>query len=84
MIVVKVELHSAITGNVTELARMTVATDGTGDVKTGNYNVYRARKGQKTNVDLLSKPFRAGRVECHARLNEHVWNLVRKAIEAVT
>lgn len=58
MLVVKVELHSSITGEITELARLIIANDGTGDVKKGNYNVYRALKGQKTNVDLPSKPFR--------------------------
>jgi hypothetical protein len=32
MLVVRVELHSAVTGKVTELGRMIVANDGTGDV----------------------------------------------------
>lgn len=38
MIIVRVELHSAITGRVTELARMGIINDGTSEINAkGNY-----------------------------------------------
>jgi hypothetical protein len=37
VLVVRVELHSAITGKVSEIARMLIANDGTGTTQKGNY-----------------------------------------------
>lgn len=77
MIVVKVELHSAITGQVTELGRMHVSNDGTSrDPSYGNYDVKLFRKGTKTIQ-------REGRVEKHARKSLSIWSLLSKALKAV-
>lgn len=77
MIVVKVELHSAITGKVTEIGRMKITNDGTGDINKGNYDVKIMRKGSVNTVQ------KTARVENHSRLNESVWKLVKKALNGV-
>lgn len=84
MIVVRVELHSAITGQQTELARMVIDNIG-GTVQRGDY---RARTLRGRSRDALDRAMRSlprqvqreGRVVGHARLREHVWNLVSKAL----
>lgn len=77
MIVVKVELHSAITGEVTEIGRMNIINDGTGDADVGNYNVLLMRRGTTRRVQ------RGGRVEGHSRKSLPIWALVSKALKAV-
>lgn len=75
MIVVKLELHSALTGQVREIGRAHIFNDGTGTRGTGNYGVRVLRKGTQ-------RVQREGRVEKHPRLSAPVWSLLRKALEA--
>jgi hypothetical protein len=70
MILVKVELHSAITRKVTELTRMSIANDGTGTDTTGNYDVHVARTR------------RNGKVRGHKRRAHHIGRLVAQAFAA--
>ncbi len=77
MILIRVELHSAVTGKVTEIGRMKLTNDGSGDLKTGNYDVYLMRRGTTDKVQ------RTGRVEKHARKALSIWTLVSKALKAV-
>ena len=81
MIIVRVELHSAITGETTELARMMIDNIG------GSQNLgdYRARTYRGRNTEALNRGSvqREGRVLRHARLREHVWNLVGKALSSM-
>jgi hypothetical protein len=85
MIVVRVELWSAISGKTTELARMMIDNDGTHENhRRGNYNG-RTYKGR--SQDILHKAMlnmgpvsHVGRVENHARLQEHIWVLVTKML----
>lgn len=81
MIVVKVELHSARTGEISELGRMIIANDGTGTGKRGNYNVKVGRKGQ-TDRELWHKPQRTGEVKDYPRLSLNIWHLVVRALLA--
>lgn len=89
MIVVKVELHSAVTGRVTTLG--TAVIDNVGGTTTlGNYRARVYRKGAERSVGgpnppaywpLLQKTAqREGNVKDHPRLAEPVWSLVRKAL----
>jgi hypothetical protein len=81
MIVVKVELHSAVTGVVTELAKMVIANDGTSDSPSlGNYAVRIGRKRQ-TLRQLWLSPIRRGRIKSWPRRSKHVWYLVVRALE---
>lgn len=83
VIVIKVELHSAITGNTTELGRMIIANDGEqGNGSLGDYVVKLGRKGQ-SDVQIWKKPQREGAVKGHRRLALSVWNLVAKALHSV-
>jgi hypothetical protein len=52
MIVVKIELHSAITGRVSRLGEIVIANDGTGTANQGNY--WGKLYGKKKDVVLRS------------------------------
>lgn len=82
MIVVSVQLHSAITGEVTELARMRICNDGTGDVAHGNYtgSTFRGRSRDALDRRVVSKS--AG-VKNFPRQSQHVWNLVARMLGAM-
>lgn len=81
MIVVKVELHSAVTHKITELARMHICNIG-GTQEKGDYSVQTLRGRSTEDLDKLV-PQRDGTVLSHSRLNDHVWYLVGKALGAV-
>ena len=82
MIIVRVELWSAVTGEVSELARMTIDNIG----GTSNLGDYRTRTLRGRSFEALQKAMltngiqREGQVLGHPRLREHVWNLVAKAL----
>jgi hypothetical protein len=83
MIVVKVELWSAITGETSELARMVITNDGTGGAERRNYDVAtcRGRSVGALTQAMLNKVFtRRGKVKDHPSEAVHVWNLVAKAL----
>lgn len=78
MLVVKVELHSANTGEVTELARMHICNEG-GSNDIGNYGAYVLRGRSEDSLDVSDKNriyTRTGKLEGYPRLRLHVWNLV--------
>lgn len=85
MIVIRVELWSAVSGQKSELARMVIDNIG----GTTNLGDYRCRTLRGRSEDALDRALltmsstgtqREGRVLGHARLREHVWNLVAKAL----
>ncbi len=85
MIVVRVELVSAIDGETTELARMMIDNVG-GTAKVGDYRcrTYRGRSvEQLTKAMLANSVTREGKVYGHRRLDLHVWHLVGKALQAM-
>lgn len=88
MIVVRVELWWAVTGQVSELARMTI--DNLGTTANGQHADYRARSYRGRDAATLHRAMlsgvaqREGRVNRHARLRLHVWHLVGRALEAVS
>lgn len=80
MIVVRVELVSAVTGDTTELARMEIANKGTSPVSTiGNYTV-RTLRGRSTEALDRRTIERAAEVVNWPRKSLHVWNLVEVAL----
>ena len=87
MIIVKVELWSAISGHRTELARMVIDNIGGSEAR-GDYRArtLRGRSEEALDRALMTSPplaQREGRVLGHARLKEHVWNLVSKALNSM-
>jgi hypothetical protein len=86
MIIVRVELHSAMTGIITELARMRITNTGGGTKELGDYDVVTFRGRAKDRLDKamrLENVTRRGKVTGHARLREHVWHLVGKALSSM-
>lgn len=79
MIIVRVELHSAVTGQVTEIARAVIINDGTGTAAIGDYQVCTLRGRDREALDR-HKVQRAGRVLAYPRQALHVWNLVIEAL----
>lgn len=81
MIIIRVELWSAITGKVTELARMEVCNIG-GTRNSGDYSVQamRGRSKEDLNKRIVQ---REAKVLGHPRLTQHVWYLVAKALKAL-
>lgn len=82
MLVVKVELHSATTGRVTEIGRVIIANDDTGTDALGNYDVKQAREGDQDNSSVWHGPEQAARVLAHRR-SRHVWELVSRSLQAL-
>lgn len=90
MLVIKVELHSAITGRVSEIARSVIHNIG-GNRDYGDYGAFSCRgrdaeelqKSMLAILQLRQKPVHQGKVKHHARLKLHVWTLVTKALIAM-
>jgi hypothetical protein len=81
MIVVKVELWSAVTGTKTELARMHIANTGiSASPSIGNY-IVQTLKGRSTEQLDQRVVQREGCVMAWPRLDRHVWRLVTAALK---
>lgn len=78
MIVVRVELHSAVSGNVTELARAHICNVGGTDTS-GDYDV-RTLRGRSAETLDRGQVQRHGKVRGYPRQALHVWNLVATAL----
>ena len=81
MIVVRVELHSAINHKVTEIARMRIANIG-GTRERGFYRAesFRGRSAPQLDRQQVT---RRGTVRDYPRLSVHVWHLVARALIAM-
>lgn len=77
MIVVRVELHSAITKKVTEIGRAVIFNKGDGTERRGNYKTLTFRKGSTKSI------LRTGDVEDYPRMSKSVWCLVARALAAM-
>ncbi len=75
MIIVTIELQSAITGKRSKLGEMNIVNDGTGTTKLGNYSARVMRKGS------WNKPQRCGWVKNYPRASYSVWRLVMRALK---
>ena len=76
MLVVRVELHSAITRKITEIAQMCISNVG-GTTARGNYEA-------RTFIKGSSEVARAGQVYDYPRQSKHVWNLVARALHSMS
>jgi hypothetical protein len=81
MIIVRVELHSAITRTVTEIARMRITNIG-GTRSVGHYSAETLR-GRSSKQLAQGVRQRAGAVRDYPRLKIHVWHLVARALIAM-
>jgi len=85
MIIVRAELWSAVSGAVTELARMGIDNvSGGGRVRDYHCRTWRGRDEAALTRSMLSNSMtREGRVERHRSLDLHVWHLVSKALQSM-
>lgn len=88
MLVVTVELRSAIDGHREVLGEVVIANDGTGTHRKGNYKAVAVRKGRKQplglSVSVGSKDVtRQTEVKGYNRISEPVWNLVAKCLKGM-
>ena len=88
MIVVKVELHSAVNRRKSELARMVIHNTGTSaDGKRANYDALVIRKTDDFDAHMIktlkrqARATREGQVDNYARLARPVWDLVGLALK---
>lgn len=86
MLVLKLELHSAITGKVTTLGSMLIANDGSGSTSRGNYFGETYRKGNDSWLKLplfrnRPKAVRKGTVAGYPRKTLPVWCLVKQMLD---
>jgi hypothetical protein len=77
MIVVKVELWSAVTGKHTEIGRMTITNQGTGTRERGNYVAKVMRRGSDYKVQ------REVEIKNYPRLGYQIWKLVSLALQQI-
>lgn len=80
MIVVKIELHSAITRQITTLGTMVIDNIG-GTREKGNYRVRVGRKGSSI-PEVQNKPLRVGSVTDYPRLSYNIWRLILRALQS--
>lgn len=88
MIVVKVELHSAITGIVTTLGELVIANDATGTHRKGNYRAVAVKKGRSRSLALSvshGSPdvIRKTEIKDYSRLSRPIWDLVALALKGM-
>jgi hypothetical protein len=83
MLVIRVELHSAITGKVTEIASMRIANTGTGTAQRGNYTGATIRKGSSPLDRRYALVLKYGEVFNYPRASKHVWNLVARMLSTM-
>jgi hypothetical protein len=82
MIIVSVTLHSAVTGLKTELARMHISNDGTGNREIGHFDVLTLRGRDTAALDRHIAE-RAAYIQNYSRQDEHIWNLVARSLRAM-
>lgn len=81
MLVVKVELHNANTGEVSVIGRCIIANVGGSD-RLGNYTVRLGKDGDEVLESIWDDPQKDGAVMQHRR-KEPVWSLAAKALRSV-
>lgn len=80
MLVVKIELHSAITGEITTIGAMIIDNIG-GTKSRGDYRVRVANKNDAEDLrEIMRAPQRQGEVRGYPRLSYNVWRLVSRAL----
>lgn len=82
MLVVRVELHHAMTREISEIARMHICNDATGTHLVGNYEGRTLRGATKEELDR-HKVQRRGIVLGYPRRDRHVFNLVTRMLVAM-
>ena len=82
MIIIRVELWSAVTGQKTELARMAICNEsGGGNLRDYSGKTYRGRDEEALTRSMVNDTVtKRGEVLGHPALKQHIWNLVAKML----
>lgn len=88
MLVIRVELHSAITGKISEIARMIVANDSSGTKSMGNYWGVTADGEVEGDHMIPAAIVHETRKRDYTEIKGydrslHVWNLVTRMLTAM-
>lgn len=81
MLVLKLELHSARTGEIKTIGQVIIANVG-GSTERGNYEIKVAHGSRLSLRETYLHPQRQGRVENYPRLSYNVWRLVIRALKS--
>jgi hypothetical protein len=73
MLIVKIELHSAVTGQVTTIATGSIVNTGTGSPTQGNYRIELR--------DAAGRKWKSGHIEGFPRKRLLAWDLLCRALE---
>lgn len=75
MLVVRIELHSAVTGEIKTLATGTICNTGTGSHTQGNYRI--------DLQDAAGRRWKSGHIEGFPRKRLLAWDLLYRALETL-
>jgi hypothetical protein len=75
MLIVKIELHSAVTGQVTTIATGKIVNTGTGSLTQGNYRIELR--------DSAGRRSKSGHIEGFPRKRLLAWDLLYRALEKI-
>lgn len=82
MLVVKIELHSAVTGKITTIGETVIANVG-GTADRGDYVAWVLKRGGKKSLrERMHTPIRKSEVKNYPRLSYNVWRLIIRALLA--
>lgn len=81
MLVVTIELHSAVTGKITQLGKAIISNVG-GTVASGDYAARFGRKHQQMLPDIHANPCRSSEVKSFPRRRLNAWHLLARALNA--
>ena len=73
MLIVKIELHSAVTGQVTTIATGKIVNTGTGSPTQGNYRI--------ELQDAAGRKWKTGNIDGFPRKRLLAWDLLYRALE---
>ena len=73
MLIVRIELHSAVTGQVTTIATGKIVNTGTGSSTQGNYRIELR--------DAAGRVWKRGHIEGFPRMRLLAWDLFYRALE---
>jgi hypothetical protein len=75
MLVIKVELHSAVTREVKTIATAHIVNEGTGTELRGNYRMWLMGKNCRAMTDV--------RITNWPRKSKHVWQLISRMLKEI-
>lgn len=83
MLIITIDLYSAVTGKRKNLGTLMIANDGTGTNSRGNYYAHAFRAGTELKELRNKKPIRKSKILNYPRLTAPVWSLIAEALKGM-